>query len=239
MKSYIVLKTVTKACSTDIAFGGSKVLLMPDTLSKARRCFENVVVSSLMDMLACRDTEIVFDGVDLNDKDAIKKAGLLDPQKVEELLTKWSERRYLTYSFYGKNAAELQTVIYQILEVDNSRDLQSQELITQRLITSPDAMKAIVYSDYRKHDEELTSANFNFNVKMRRKDILQAYQDIQGKINGDRVFRHDGLGCYLPLITPEDNEVFEGNCKQFLEEFNTNPKYVRLTALDECVSFIW
>lgn len=115
----------------------------------------------------------------------------------------------------------------------------TDEFITSRVITSPEAMKAVVYADYHKHSEELSGLHFNFHVKMRCGDILKAYHTIQKHINGDIIARFDQNGRQIPLFDPDDTTVFDGNCQTFLEQFNTTPGFVRITPSDELVSFIW
>lgn len=92
-----------------------------------------------------------------------------------------------------------------------------------------------VIDDYRKNDTELNGLFFDFPVKMKAKDLLQVYTDIQHDINGDYVVRlkdfrivtsedsEDSviIGTEVDLIPEGEYEyTYEGNMRDFLEYFN-------------------
>lgn len=106
-----------------------------------------------------------------------------------------------------------------------------------KVITTPQELKNHVKSEYAKYDTELNSLFFDIQVKMPQYDILQAYACIQKEINGDEVIRLsdpaiNAENTELPTIQtirgtkeqliPENcyTDIYEGNCKDFLESFN-------------------
>ena len=95
------------------------------------------------------------------------------------------------------------------------------------------------YTDYD-NDTELNSLFFDFPVSMKKKDILQAYGEIQSKINGDIVEQaKDGQNipyyetCFAD--EPEFQEIYTGNCKEFLESFNDRDQFRRYDEDDDGV----
>ena len=112
-------------------------------------------------------------------------------------------------------------------------------MITDQIITSRIDMMNVVFDDYRKHDEELSSYHFDFNVSMLESEILKAYAKIQEVINGDTVVRIEQENEQATLIPPNEfNKLYQGNCKDFLEQFNGQGRFLRFNE-DEIVDFIW
>ena len=108
------------------------------------------------------------------------------------------------------------------------------------VITSPDEMIDKVFEEYRKYDSELCSLHFNFDVKMKKSDILEAYAEIQRRINGDDVVRIEN-GKEADELIPDDpvyDEIYSGNLMEYLESFNGNKEFVRIVE-NEISSFIF
>lgn len=100
-----------------------------------------------------------------------------------------------------------------------------------KIITSKKDLIKYIYSDYQKYAVELNSLHFDVNVKMSERDILEAYAEIQHNVNGDFVCRleNPSKNCIEDNIADEFipntslyskyDEIYEGNCKDFLESF--------------------
>ncbi len=101
-----------------------------------------------------------------------------------------------------------------------------------------------VMEEYRKDDVELSSLFFDFNIKMKKVDILETYAELQDTINGDDVVRMENGGPVDELIPAgEFEDVYEGNCKEFLERFNDGNivdgyVFARFDG-DDCLDFIF
>ena len=101
-----------------------------------------------------------------------------------------------------------------------------------------------VMSEYKKDDTELNSLFFDFPVHMFKSDILAAYECLQYDINGDYVVRLKNPrqetrdngdviiygDCEESLAT---GEVYDGNCKEFLESFNDRELETGICRIDE------
>jgi len=106
-----------------------------------------------------------------------------------------------------------------------------------KVITSPEEMYEHVMSQYMKGDTELNSMFFDFDVRMSVRDILVTYAKLQEDINGDMVLRmenwkiKEGRGGAedLLLSSKEYDEIYFGNCKDYLESVDNN-KFMRATA---------
>lgn len=103
-----------------------------------------------------------------------------------------------------------------------------------------------VMSEYKKDDEELNSLFFDFPVHMFKSDILAAYKRLQHDINGDYIVRlknpkqeilNNGdiiiYGDSEEPLTAEYDEIYDGNCKDFLESFNDKELETGLCRIDE------
>ena len=88
-----------------------------------------------------------------------------------------------------------------------------------------------VINEYMKYDVELNSEHFNVSVSMKKRDILNAYIELQRRINGDVIFyadpetglKVDCLNTIWFSIRKEIldlNSTYSGNCKDFLESLN-------------------
>ena len=129
-------------------------------------------------------------------------------------------------------------------------------------IKSVNALIDHVFDDYRKYDVELSGLFFDFDVKMKEKDIIEAYKYIQHEINGDIIYRvkkgvnfdpetefltEEEVDAYFEdkiMSEGEFEEVYEGNCQGFLESFNGNETFVRAMYDDdtdkyEVLSFVF
>lgn len=107
-----------------------------------------------------------------------------------------------------------------------------------KIISSPDELINSVLTEYRKESEELNSLFFDFDVKMKKSDILESYKELQRIINGDNVIRMvDGKEADEFIKEGTYTDVYEGNCMDFLESFNLSNEFKRFTD-DEELSFI-
>lgn len=104
--------------------------------------------------------------------------------------------------------------------------------------TSTSEIKARVYELYLTEDQELNSNFFDFHVRNLRSTLLKTYAEIQKAINGDAVVllknsietRHGSeiqvneiLSSWKKIgeIYAENrNGLYDGNYKEFLEEYN-------------------
>lgn len=98
--------------------------------------------------------------------------------------------------------------------------------------TNADELFKYVYDAYMNDSVELSSAYFDFNVKMPEKDILLAWKLAQENINGDYVYRSAGTKEWIdetrPVYDEDDNfvpegeyeDIYEGKAGEFLSKFN-------------------
>ncbi len=113
-------------------------------------------------------------------------------------------------------------------------------IIEENTIKTPADMYQRVKDEYFKYDTELNSLFFDFRVRMSKKDILETYAELQHDINGDFVGRFENNKEQDELIphTPDWDEVYEGNCKDFLESFNGSDEFRRYND-EERLDFVW
>lgn len=115
-----------------------------------------------------------------------------------------------------------------------------------KTIKTSQELYAYVMSEYKKYDTELNSLFFDFQVHMFKSDILAVYERLQYDINGDFVVRlknpkqeelKDGdviiYGDSEESLTTGYDELYDGNCKEFLESFNDRELETGLCRLDE------
>lgn len=116
------------------------------------------------------------------------------------------------------------------------------------VITTANELENYIYDEYRKYDTELNGLFFDVQVKMVKKDILTAYANIQKNINGDDVLRLlepelEDIGEERPNIWGTDTdlipegeyeEIYEGNCKDFLESFNDKELETGICRIMDC-----
>ena len=120
------------------------------------------------------------------------------------------------------------------------------------VITSSNDLENYILEEYNKDSVELSSLFFDVQVCMPKRDILEAYQSIQSLINGDYVGRFyikkDKVGnivkCEEREAFIEDGEfedIYEGNCKDFLKSFNGKEVEIGFCRFDdgELLDFIW
>ena len=106
------------------------------------------------------------------------------------------------------------------------------------IIKDKEALSSKVIGDYFNGDSELTSLFFDFNVSMKKRDILTEYGYIQMKINADTVVQYKDGREYdynEPEFAsePEYGEVYTGNCMEFLESLNGQEVFRRYTDEEE------
>ena len=108
--------------------------------------------------------------------------------------------------------------------------------MNKKVYTTENQIKSQVYNLYNHESTELSSLFFDFDVRMAKGKLLQIYADIQQQINGDSVvylenpvflipqsgqLRHIVEGKRGNIITDKNrNEIYEGNYRSFLENFN-------------------
>ena len=110
---------------------------------------------------------------------------------------------------------------------------------TKEIITSQKEMTDHVLTEYRNESVELNSLFFDFEIKMKKADILEAYKELQRIINGDNVIRLvDGKEADEFIKEGSYTDLYEGNCKDFLESFNDMGEFARFTD-DEELDFIF
>ena len=94
-------------------------------------------------------------------------------------------------------------------------------LATGSPIETKEALYWYVRNDYMKYDQELSSLHFDVKVRMPKRDILETYKYLQKDINGDEVVRLvNGVESSIFIPRGEYKDIFNGNCKDFLESFN-------------------
>lgn len=100
-------------------------------------------------------------------------------------------------------------------------------------LTSKEEIFDYVYQEYLNNDQELSGAYFDFEVKAPKKDVLEAYAALQFKINGDYVRQILPSGEMISYLDDrfaadeEYQEIYEGNCEEFLRSFNESGKFTR------------
>lgn len=119
------------------------------------------------------------------------------------------------------------------------------------VITSYDALISYVVSEYQQYATELNALFFDIPVKMKKSEILEAYAEIQRIINGDQVVRLEHIETNGNTVGGEiaDNliadgtyeEIYDGNCKDFLKSFNGREQETGFCRYDEneLLDFIW
>lgn len=106
------------------------------------------------------------------------------------------------------------------------------------MITDQKAMYDYVIMEYQKYDTELNGLYFDFDVRMKEREILDTYALIQYTINGDEVVRIEKDVQEEPLIPEGEFEgIYEGNCMEYLERYN-NSNFARYCD-DEKLDFIF
>ena len=102
-------------------------------------------------------------------------------------------------------------------------------IIEWSVVKTPEELYDMVLEDYRNHDVMLNSLHFDFLVRMPKRDILNTYAEIQNNVNGDYVTRIENGTERDQLVpdTPEFDEIYYGNCKDFLESFNKDARFHR------------
>lgn len=131
---------------------------------------------------------------------------------------------------------------YQIFEGDDMQRMEFHNKILEKwnkavcretALTDKNSIIDKVCINYRKYDTELTSLFFDFPVKADKNLLLEAYAHIQKACNGDTVVRlinpvltKNGDEKELEgkkmdsFFTKDENGIYEGNYKDFLESFN-------------------
>lgn len=109
-------------------------------------------------------------------------------------------------------------------------------------IMDPDELFEAVTKAYESNSTELSGLFFDFKVKMKKRDILVTYGELQSRINGDVVgqYKNGTFHDYSEpefADEPEYQELYTGSCMKFLESFNGNDAFRRCNCCaeeDEC-----
>ena len=131
---------------------------------------------------------------------------------------------------------------YQVFENSKAQGMKFLNLILEKwkkavskktALTDKNSIIDKVCIDYQEYDTELTSSFFDFPVKADKNLLLEAYAHIQKACNGDTVARlidpvltkngeeKELEGKKMDMFFPEEeNGIYEGNYKDFLEGFN-------------------
>ena len=111
--------------------------------------------------------------------------------------------------------------------------------MSERLLTSKGLYDHVV-EEYRNNDVELNSLFFDVEVEMKKADIISVYAELQSDINGDLVCRYEG-GAEMEKLIPDDEyqDIYKGNCKEFLESFNNQERFRRYTDDGERLDFVF
>lgn len=88
----------------------------------------------------------------------------------------------------------------------------------ESIITTKEDLRRHVLEDYNQYATELNGLFFDFMVEMPKREILEACAELQFRLNGDDVEYPDQKGL---------DEVYKGNCKDYLESLNSADGYHR------------
>lgn len=173
----------------------------------------------------------------------LTRADINAQREIENFLNKCSEENWdevdaLTeLSEYGYKLSDL---AYDPNRFTWAKEIAKTHGIWPDLVfTSPKDMINYVWNNYMEGDEEFSGAYFDFDVKMKKSDIVKSYAWLQVKINSDDVYQTDGNGKRLNFFDVSD-EVYEGNCEKFLRELGESGFFVRKTEEnEEPVDFIF
>lgn len=115
-----------------------------------------------------------------------------------------------------------------------------------KIIKTSQELYEHVMSEYKKYDTELNSLFFDFPVHMSKSDILVTYEHLQHDINGDyivklknpkqKILDNEDIIIYgdsEESLAAEYDEVYDGNCKDFLESFNDRELETGICRVDE------
>jgi hypothetical protein len=124
--------------------------------------------------------------------------------------------------------------------LNKEKDGMAGYVVKEAAIITKENLYERVTADYRHNSTELNGLYFDFPVRMTKKDILEIYAKLQWAINGDNVIRvENGKECdTLVPNTPEFEEVYEGNCEEFLESLNKDNRFRRYNG-EERVDFVF
>lgn len=90
-------------------------------------------------------------------------------------------------------------------------------------IDQPDILIGYVQEDYEHQDVEFSTEYLDYDVKMSKYDIFEAYREMQRRFNGDTI-----------EIPEEDySEIYEGNLKVFIELCNELEGFKRFDDEEE------
>ena len=96
-----------------------------------------------------------------------------------------------------------------------------------------------VWKEYTKEGVELSGEYFNFDVRCPKKDILEAYGELQDRCNGDVITQVLSDGTEIPYgderfaSDKEYEEIYEGNCEEFLRDLGEKCLFTRYMDKEE------
>lgn len=111
---------------------------------------------------------------------------------------------------------------------DNIQKLINMETLGMEEVSFTDKGEMIDYvTDRYNADEYGYYEEFlDFNVKMKKSDIVEAYKELQRKINDTDIFQTDENGNRMEEFDLPD-EIYEGNCREFLENLGLSGHFFR------------
>ena len=88
-------------------------------------------------------------------------------------------------------------------------------------IASAEELYDRVVKGYQQYDTELDHCDFDFEVCMREREIIETYAKLQNNLKGDEVARiKNEIICYNLIPEKAFDKIYVGNCSDFLKRFN-------------------
>lgn len=88
-------------------------------------------------------------------------------------------------------------------------------------ITSAEELYDRVAKGYQQYDTELDHCDFDFEVCMREREIIETYAKLQNDLKGDEVARiKNEIICSNLIPEKAFDKIYVGNCSGFLKRFN-------------------
>ena len=107
------------------------------------------------------------------------------------------------------------------------------------ILCSKNEILDYVWKEYTKEGVELSGEYFDFDVRCPKKDILEAYGELQDRCNGDVITQVLSDGTEIPYrderfaSDEEYEEIYEGNCEEFLRSEGDKGKFTRYMEYDD------
>lgn len=88
-------------------------------------------------------------------------------------------------------------------------------------IASAEELYDRVVKGYQQYDTELDHCDFDFEVCMREREIIETYAKLQNNLKGDEVARiKNEIICSNLIPEKAFDKIYVGNCSGFLKRFN-------------------